>query len=195
MKNSTTGRFPCGSAPFFCLTRADSEYEDGPATIGTMESVYIETTVIGSIAGRLHPDPRISVRQQATREWWSAASDRYRLFTSSLTLDECEAGDPVAAAERLAIIRHIPAIQTSEPVVQLAKRLTAARAVPDSQPRDAFHISLAAVHSIEFLVTWNFKHILNPHLQKRISDVCREAGYRPSAICTPQQLMESDRDS
>ncbi len=36
-----------------------------------MESVYLETTVIGNIAGRLHPDPLVAVRQMVTRNWWA----------------------------------------------------------------------------------------------------------------------------
>ncbi len=67
-------------------------------------------------------------------------------------------------------------------------------AVPTSQPRDALHISIAAAHRVEFLVTWNFKHILNPHLQARIAQVCREERYQPPVICTPQQFLESEDD-
>ena len=73
-----------------------------------MDIVYVETTVIGNIAGRLHPNPDISWRQRVTREWWRTATDRYNVVTSKLTLDECGEGDPSAAAERLKVIRDIP---------------------------------------------------------------------------------------
>jgi hypothetical protein len=62
-----------------------------------MDSVYLETTVVGNIAGRLHHDGKISARQQVIREWWETASDRYDLFVSELTLEECGDGDPDAA--------------------------------------------------------------------------------------------------
>lgn len=62
-----------------------------------MDSVYIESTVVGNIAGRLHPDPGIASRQRLTREWWVSAADRYNLVTSQLTFDECGEGDPTAA--------------------------------------------------------------------------------------------------
>ena len=51
-----------------------------------MDTLYIETTVIGNIAGRTHPDPVVAARQQLTRVWWSTARDRYSLFVSQLTL-------------------------------------------------------------------------------------------------------------
>ncbi len=152
-----------------------------------MDSVYIETTVFGNIAGRLHPDPEISARQNVTRRWWSAAFVRYRLFTSQLTLDECGDGDPGAAAERMDFARKIELLEPSDAAKTLAKLLMDRLAVPASQPRDALHISIAAVHGVEFITTWNFKHIFNPHLQLKIADTCREGGFRPPVICTPQQ--------
>ena len=69
------------------------------------------------------------------------------------------------------------------------------KAVPESEPRDAAHIALAAVHGLAYLVTWNFKHILNPHLQRRNGDICRESRFTPATICTPEQLLESYDDT
>jgi len=160
-----------------------------------MNTVYIETTVIGNIAGRTHPDPVVSARQRVTRDWWSNAPQRYRLFTSQVTLDECSDGDADAAAERLEITRCVELLDTTDEAKTLARALMDRRAIPASQPRDALHIAVAAAHRVEFIVTWNFKHILNPHLQAKIADVCRDEGFRPPVICTPQQLLESEDDS
>ncbi len=160
-----------------------------------MDTVYVETTVIGNIAGCLHPDPVVAAHQQITRNWWAIAPGRYRLFTSQIALDECGDGDPDAAAERLAIIKLAELLDTTDEAKGLARSLINRLAVPESQPRDALHISIAAVHRVEFIVTWNFKHILNPHLQAKIADVCRDEGYRPPVNCTPQQLLESEDDS
>jgi hypothetical protein len=160
-----------------------------------MDTVYIETTVVGNAAGRLHPDPVTRVRQELTRKWWATASDAYRLVTSQITLDECGAGDPDAAAERLELLDGIELLDVTDEARSLTKSLIDGLAVPASQPRDALHIAIAAVQGVQFILTWNFKHILNPHLQNRIADTCRLEGYDPPVICTPQQLMESDDDS
>ena len=103
-----------------------------------MDIVYVETTVIGNIAGRLHPSPNIPWRQRITREWWSTAIDRYKIVTSKLTLDECGDGDPTAAVERLAILHGIPLLDESADAEALAGLLIRRLAVPASEPRDAW---------------------------------------------------------
>jgi len=115
--------------------------------------------------------------------------------TSQLTIDECGDGDPAAASERLDLLKDVPLLDESEEAEQLAGLLIANGAVPASAPRDALHIETAAANGVQFIVTWNFKHILNPHLQSRIAETCREAGYIPPVICTPEQLKATEDDS
>lgn len=160
-----------------------------------MQSVYLETTAIGNIAGRVHPDPVIAARQTITRQWWSTAVARYRLFVSGLVVEECSAGDPSAAAERLVILDGLQLLAAPNESLALATMLVQRNAVPATEPRDAAHIAIAAVNGIDFLATWNFKHILNPEKQHLIEAVCRTAGHEPPTICTPEQLLEAYNDS
>lgn len=160
-----------------------------------MESVYLETPVVGTIASRDHPDPIILARQSVTRRWWRDASIRYRLYISDLVIEECSAGDPSAAAERQQVIDEIDVLSPLDDAESLVESLLNGNAVPKTEPRDAAHIALAAVHGIDFLVTWNFKHILNPHTQHLIDAIIRDAGFIPPTICTPEQLLETSDDS
>ena len=160
-----------------------------------MDTVYIETTVVGNLAGRVHPDPNIAARQAVTRRWWVTAASRYRLLVSQLVLDECSSGDPTAAKERLDIIDGVELLNTSDAVEDLTDALLANGAVPTSQPRDAFHIAIAAVNGVEYIATWNFKHIANPTLQSRIASVCSDCGFEAPVICTPEQLWEAENDT
>ena len=160
-----------------------------------MDTVYVETTVVGSIAGRIHPNSTIAVQQQITRKWWTTAAVRYRLFVSQLTIDECAAGDSDAAKERLDVVRGIDVIAPTEEAERLAELLLRRNAVPASQPRDALHIAVATVNRIQFISTWNFKHILNPHVQTQIAKACRDGGFEVPVICTPQQLLETEDDN
>jgi hypothetical protein len=78
-----------------------------------MQTVYLETTVIGNIAGRLHPDALIAARQQITRRWWMTAKTRFELFASELVVDECSSGDLDAAAERISELDGIALLECS----------------------------------------------------------------------------------
>ena len=156
-----------------------------------METVYLETTVIGTIASRDHPDPVMLARQLSTRQWWTDASTRFDLKISDLVISECSAGDRTAATERLRILDGIDVLAPTDDAETLAAALLVGKAVPISEPRDAAHIALAAAHGLTYLVTWNFRHILNPHTQRLIDSICRDAGFVPATVCTPEQLLES----
>jgi len=160
-----------------------------------MQSVYLETTVVGHIAGRLHPVATVLARQQSTREWWDTADARYRLFVSDLVLAECGDGDGDAARERLEVVDGIDILQTTAAANDLAAELITAHAVPKTEPRDALHIALAAINGVGYLATWNFKHIMNPSTQHLIDAVCQNAGIESAVICTPEQLLVTYDDS
>ena len=160
-----------------------------------MESVYLETTVVGHIVGRLHSDPVILGRQTITRRWWNTVDKRYRLFASNLVIAECGAGDTVAGQERLALLTNIALLDIDSETETLASTLLSNHAVPKTEPRDATHIAVTAVNGIDYLATWNFKHIMNPSTQHLIEAICRDLGYEPPTICTPEQLTEAYDDS
>ena len=155
-------------------------------------SIYLETSVIGCLAMRLSGVLRMAANQQVTRDWWDNERQRYDLFVSRYVVDECSNGDPVAAQERLVFLENIPLLEVSDAAVTLAQALVTNVPLPPKAVIDAYHISVAAVHGVEFLVTWNCKHIANPALQKRIASVCRELGCEPPVICTPQEILEID---
>jgi len=160
-----------------------------------METVYLETTVVGTIASRDHPDPIMLARQLSTRRWWEDAASRFDLKISDLVIAECSAGDPSAVAERLQVVDGVDILAPKDEAESLAVSLMVGKAVPETEPRDAAHIALAAVHGMDYLVTWNFKHILNPHVQRLIDNICRDSGFLPPTICTPDQLLESYDDT
>ncbi|MFM7318410.1 MAG: hypothetical protein ACKO5E_15810, partial [bacterium] len=111
-----------------------------------METVYIETTIVGHLAGRLLTDPIVMARQQLTRQWWQLCASRHQIFISQLVVDECTAGDQAAAKERLEMIRNLALLESSLSTDTLAAALIRAHAIPATEPRDAFHIAIAATN-------------------------------------------------
>jgi predicted nucleic acid-binding protein len=152
--------------------------------------VYVETTVIGYLTSRPRDDVTVAGHQNTTRQWWRIAAGRFDLVASQLVLQECSAGDEKAADERVKALANVTLLPTTTEAQQLAEALVAGHAMPESHPEDALHVALAAAHGIEYLVTWNFRHIANAAMRLRIERVCRDAGYEPPVICSPEELLE-----
>ena len=159
-----------------------------------MDLIYVETTVIGNIAGRIQSNPDVASRQRTTRDWWKSAASQYELTISQLVIDECGDGDPLAAQERLDILDGLAVLAITDSARALARTLNTQGAVPQSEPRDALHIAVAAVQRIQYLVTWNFKHIANATMRSKIERVCRDAGFEPPIICTPPEIPGDSDD-
>jgi len=132
----------------------------------------------------------MAANQEATRAWWDVARPRYDIFISDIVVQEAGGGDGEAAKRRLAAIEGLPELDISDEAETLAGRLLDEAAVPDKAKTDALHIAVAAVHGIDYLLTWNCKHIANAAIRPKIEAVCRDCGYEPPIICTPLELME-----
>jgi len=150
--------------------------------------VYIETTIPSYLTAWPSRDLVRSAQQQLTREWWDQ-SDEFELFVSGLVLKECGAGDPSAAADRLAALAGLPLLEQSVEVEELADDLMREVRLPEKAGSDAVHIASAAVHGLRYLLTWNCRHIANATLRPKIEAVCRAAGVEPPIICSPDQLL------
>ena len=154
--------------------------------------VYMETSVVSYLTARRSRDLVVAAYQEVTREWWHVASGRFDLVASELVVTEAGAGDADAASARLEVLKPVALLNITESSEALARRLLDLGAVPRQAAADAAHIAIAATNGVDFLVTWNFKHIANAAMRSRIERVCRQAGYEPPVICTPNELMEAD---
>lgn len=152
--------------------------------------VYLETSVISYLANRPSRDVVVAGRQQLTHTWWESRRLAFELVISQVVLDEVGAGDQEAALRRLALVDGLPLLDVTTEAADLAARLIERVGLPPQAGADAAHVAIAAVHSVEFLLTWNVTHIANATLRRRVEDVCRAHGYHPPILCTPDELME-----
>lgn len=154
-------------------------------------TVYLETTIIGYLASWPSRDLITAANQQLTHEWWNDHRQTFDLYVSQFVIDECSAGDKTAAQERAVFLTGIPELSVSDDVKRLAEDLVQRVPLPEKGAVDALHIAVAAVHGIDYLLTWNCAHIANASLRPRIEALCRAFGHEPPTICTPQELLES----
>ena len=151
--------------------------------------LYLETTIPSYLVARPSTNVIIAGHQQTTREWWATCRERFEVFVSQMVVREAARGDAEAARLRLDVLRGISELPATEGAEALAAALLAEGAVPEAARTDASHIAVAAVHGMEFLVTWNCRHIANARKEPHIREVCLRHGWPCPVICTPEQLM------
>ncbi len=150
--------------------------------------VYLETTIISYLAARPSRDIIIAAHQELTNEWWENRRKRFDLFVSQLVIQEAKSGDKEAARKRLGLLEPIPLLELNDKAISLA-RILMNDAIPPKAVEDALHIAVAAIHGMDYLLTWNCKHIANAEKEHAIAAVCRGNNYEPPIICTPEELM------
>jgi hypothetical protein len=151
--------------------------------------VYIETSIPSYLTAWRNPDLIMAANQEITKEWWETRN-KFDLYLSALVIQECSAGDADASERRLSVLSDIPEIEITEEVEIFAGNLLDKIPLPYKAKLDALHIAVATVGGMDYLLTWNCKHIANATLRPRIELICREFGYEPPTICTPQELLE-----
>jgi predicted nucleic acid-binding protein len=154
-----------------------------------MESVYLETSFVSYLVSRPSRDLLVAGHQQATQDWWTRRRGEFGCYVSQVVLDEVSAGDPEEAEKRLATIGGFPVLEVTEEAESLAAAIMASGVLPARAVRDAAHIAVAAVHDMDYLLTWNCNHLANAQIIRRVSLVCNQERYNMPLVCTPEELM------
>ncbi|MCI0488319.1 MAG: type II toxin-antitoxin system VapC family toxin [Blastocatellia bacterium] len=153
-------------------------------------TVYIETSVISYLTARPSRDLIVAGHQQITADWWDNVRAQVDFFISPFVIDEASRGDQEAARRRIAAITDFPVLEVNEEVRDLAQVYFEAINLPDRARIDAFHLAVAVWHGMDYLLTWNCKHIASARVRKILAEVNETMGIRTSVVCTPEELME-----
>ncbi|NCC62364.1 MAG: PIN domain-containing protein [Verrucomicrobiae bacterium] len=153
------------------------------------KSVYLESSVISYLTSRPSRDLVIAGHQASTSEWWNEARSDYEAFISPLVIEEISAGDKFAAEARLQAIADIPILEIKPEAEELAALLLSSNAVPANSDRDALHIAIAATQGVDYLLTWNFKHINNASTRALVVNTVSSFGLVCPVLCSPEELI------
>ena len=151
--------------------------------------VYVESTIVSYLTARPSKDLVTAANQETTRLWWHQFREDFELYVSQVVLLEVGAGDPVAARERLSVLEEIPTLVMTRECVELSRRLLREGGLPRRAWRDTLHLAIAAFHQVDFVLTWNCRHIANAVFVPRFASIMSSRGYVSPVICTPPQLL------
>jgi hypothetical protein len=153
--------------------------------------VYVESSIISYLTSKPSRDVIAIANQSITSDWWEFERHKFDLVISEFVIAEISLGNPEAAQRRLTAIKDLMVLMVTQEVNVLCSALIKSNALPAKAEVDAFHVSVAAVNGVEYLLTWNCTHIANAYTRPKIEKACRALGYEPPIICTPQELLEN----
>jgi len=153
------------------------------------ETVYIETSILGYLTARSTKDLILAANIEITKDWWEFRRNTFILYTSEAVLDEVAQGDAEISAQRLEILRDFPLLALNQAVQDLAAQFLARSSLPPKAKVDAIHIAAATIHGMDYLLTWNCKHIAKAQIQGKLAEISLDFGYVLPILCTPNELM------
>jgi predicted nucleic acid-binding protein len=153
------------------------------------ETVYIETSIFGYLTARPTNNLILAANIKVTQDWWNNSSSSFILYASEVVLDEAARGDEEIASQRLSLLEPLMLLDLTEEAMELAQEFLQQSNLPPKAANDALHIALATVYGLDYLLTWNCKHIANAQIQRKLSQISSALGYDLPAICTPYELM------
>jgi predicted nucleic acid-binding protein len=158
------------------------------------ETVYIETSVIGYLTARSTKNLIIAGNIETTRDWWQNRRSEFALYISQVVVDEVAKGDTEIALKRLEILSGLPLVELNQAVRNLSAQFLMRSNLPPKASDDAVHIAAATVHGLDYLLTWNCKHIANAQIQRKLAEISLDLGYELPIICTPYELLGDYND-
>ena len=151
------------------------------------KTVYIETSVPSAYVSH-RSDPASLYRRAVTRLWWHEEAQRYELTSSVATLDELSRGNYPGRDEAIGLVEGLPLLELNEEVENVAELYIRHRLMPDEEAGDALHLAIASVHEVDYLLTWNIRHLANPNKVEHMTVINRRLGLMTPTILSPETL-------
>jgi len=163
------------------------------ANINSMtESVYVETSIFGYLTARPTENIILAANTKVTQDWWNNSRTYFIVYVSELVKDEAAKGDKKISELRLALLEQLIFLEITQESIELAQAFLKQSNLPTKAANDALHIALSTVYGMDYLLTWNCKHMANAQIQKKLFQISLQLGYDLPVICTPSQLMSID---
>ncbi len=158
-------------------------------------SVYIETSFVSYLTNRRSRDLIVAAHQEMSLRWWEQRRKDFELFISDLVISEIGSGNQEARKNRLDAVKGIELLTVTEPARKLTSKILERKIVPQKAAVDAAPMAIAAIEGIDYLLTWNCKHIANIEIARALRNVIESEGYEAPLICTPLEILgENDNE-
>lgn len=149
----------------------------------------METTIPSYLLAEPSRDVISLGRQEITRSWWKREQTHYAIFISEVVIQEACRGDSKEAEKRRLFLQSFPVLDATHEVQALIRLYLEKGVVPPGNAEDAAHLAFASIHEMEYLCTWNFKHLANVLALRRLRKLNESQGLFIPQVCTPEDLL------
>ncbi len=153
-------------------------------------TVYIETSVISYYTSDPSRDLIIAAHQQITYEWWKDILPLVEPYISQAVIEEISRGDLIYSKKRLKSVKDFSILELLPNVNRIAQKYIKALQLPSSAEADAYHLAVAVYHGIDYIISWNCKHIASGRVRRILENLNSEMAIITPVICTPEELLE-----
>lgn len=155
-----------------------------------MSSIYLETSFFSECC-TVRRSEIARGRRATSLEWWQTYASSFDLYISGEVLRELSSPDfPQPVREpAIAMLEGLTILPSTPEVVSFAEMLVSERVMPGpANEGDAFHLAAAIVHQLDYLLTWNQKHLANPNKRTHLTIIAARARLRLPEIVTPDLM-------
>lgn len=153
-------------------------------------TVYIESTIISYLTAKPSRDLIVAAHQQLSNDWWDQIRPQVECYISPFVVQEISEGDKDASSRRIKFVNDIPVLEINREIQKLAQQYFESLKIPEKARLDALHLAVAVWHEMDYLLSWNCKHIVSGRVRKTIEEINSQLLIKTPALCTPEELME-----
>lgn len=152
------------------------------------QRIYLDTSVFGGYFDEEFSEHTIPLFDRLK-------NNEFTLLFSSITQDELEnAPDDVKELVKSIKTDSTEFLDTTDEAVDLATEYITEKVVGQTSYADCLHIALATINRADFLVSWNFKHIVNVQRIRGYNSINIKNGYRQIEIRSPREFEKYEDD-
>lgn len=152
-------------------------------------TIYLDSSFLSA----LNYDGRyaeLCVRRDKTREWWEIERTHFHQLTSAFALAELRSGNYRGQEAAIRLAKRIRFLSINGDVKQLWTELLEKRVIPENKPVDAWHLALATVFNVDYLMTWNYSHLANPEVELQLQKLCSGRELRAPHLVSPDTIPQ-----
>jgi predicted nucleic acid-binding protein len=152
------------------------------------QRIYIDTSVFGGYFDDEFAEHTIPLFDRLR-------NNEFTLLFSTVTQDELDgASEKVKDLVKSLKPEYTDFLDTNDEVVNLALEYISEKVVGQTSYADCLHIALATINRADFLVSWNFKHIVNVERIRGYNSINIKNGYKQLEIRSPREFEKYEND-